>query len=51
MYGSYQKKTEKYSTLSSADRFEPMAVENLGTFISTALNFISEFGRRICVQT
>jgi len=45
------RKTEKYSTLSSAYRFEPMAVENLGVFSSTTLNFISELGRRICVHT
>ena len=40
-----------YSTLSSAYRFEPIAVENLGVFSSTTLNFISELGRRICVHT
>ena len=45
------RKTEKYSTLSSAHRFEPTAVENLGTFSSTTLNCISELGRRICVHT
>ena len=45
------RKTEKYSTLSSAYRFEPIAVENLGVFSSTTLNFISELGRRICVYT
>ena len=45
------KKTEKYSTLSSAYRFEPIAVENLGVFSSTTLNFISELGRQICVHT
>jgi len=45
------RKTEKYSTLSSAYRFEPIAVENLGVFCSTTLNFISELGRRICVHT
>ena len=44
-------KTEKYSTLSSACRFEPIAVENLGVFSSTTLNFISELGRRICAHT
>ena len=44
------RKTEKYSTLSSAYRFEPIAVENLGVFSSTTLNFISELGRRICVH-
>ena len=43
------RKTEKYSTLSSAYRFEPIAgVENLGVFSCTTLNFISELGRRIC---
>ena len=31
------RKTEKYSTLSSAYRFEPIAVENLGVFSSTTL--------------
>jgi len=45
------RKTEKYSTLSSAYKFEPIAVENLGVFSSTTLNFISEPGRRICVHT
>ena len=45
------RKTEKYSTLSSAYRFEPIAVENPGVFSSTTLNFISELGRRICVHT
>ena len=45
------RKTEKYSTLSSAYRFEPIAVENLGVFSSTTLNFISELGRRIYVHT
>jgi len=30
---------------------EPIAVENLGVFSSTTLNFISELGRRICVHT
>ena len=45
------RKTEKYSTLSSAYRFEPIAVDNLGVFSSTTLNFISELGRRICVHT
>ena len=49
-YDSHQK-TEKYSTLSSAYRFEPIAVENLGVFSSTTLNFISELGRRIFVHT
>ena len=49
-YGNHQE-TEKYSTLSSAYRFEPIAVENLGVFSSTSLNFISELGRRICVHT
>jgi len=50
-YGSHQENTEKYSTLSSAYRFEPIAVENLGVFSSTTLNCISELGRRICVHT
>jgi len=45
-YGSHQE--NKYATLSSAYRFEPIAVENLGVFSSTTLNFISELGRRIC---
>ena len=31
------RKTKKYSTLSSAYRFEPIAVENLGVFSSTTL--------------
>jgi len=45
------RKTEKYSTLSSAYRFKPIAVENLSVFSSTTLNFISQLGRRICVHT
>ena len=45
------RKTEKYSTLSSAYRLQPVAVENLGVFSSTTLNIISELGRRICVHT
>ena len=45
------RKTEKYSTLSSAYRFEPVAVEDFGVFGSTTLNFISELGRWICVHT
>jgi len=45
------RKTEKYSTLSSAYRFEPIAVENLGVSSSTTLNFTSELGCRICVHT
>jgi len=45
------RKKEKYSTLSSAYRFEPIAVVNLGAFSSTTLNFNSELGRRICVHT
>jgi len=45
------RKTEKYSTLSSAYRFEPIAVENLGVFSSTTLNLISELGRGIYVLT
>jgi len=44
------RKTEKYSTLPLAYRFEPIAVENVGVFSSTTLNFISELGRRICVH-
>jgi len=43
--------TEKYSTLSLAYRFDPVAVGNLGGFSSTSVNFISELGRRICVHT
>ena len=38
------RKTEIYSTLYLAYRFEPLAVENLGVFSSTTLNFISELG-------
>ena len=45
------RKTEKYSTLSSAYRFEPIAVENLSVFNSTTLYFISKLGRKICVHT
>ena len=45
------RKTETYLTLSSAYRFEPIAVENLGVFSFTTLNFISQLCRRICVHT
>jgi len=45
------RKTEKYSTLSLAYRFEPIAVENLFVFSSTTLKVISELGRPICVLT
>jgi len=34
------RKTEKYSTLSAAYRFEPIAVENLGVFSSTTTTTI-----------
>jgi len=42
---------QKYSTLSSEYRFEPIAVENHGVFSSKTLNFISEVGHQICVHT
>jgi len=45
------RKTDKYSTLSSAYRFEPTAIENHGVFSSTTPNFISELCGRICVHT
>jgi len=45
-----KQRNTRQSTLSSAYRFEPIAVENLGVFSSTTLNFISELGRRICVH-
>ena len=35
----------------TAYKFERIAVENLGVFSSTTLNFISELGLRICVHT
>ena len=44
------RKTTEMLDPSSAYRFEPIAVEDLGVFSSTTLNFISELGRRICVS-
>ena len=39
------------NALNNNNNIEPIAVENLGVFSSTTLNFISELGRRICVHT
>ena len=50
--GSHQENTEILDPVFSiAYRFEPIAVDNLGVFSSTTLNFIFELGRRICVHT
>jgi len=50
--GSHQENTEILDPIFSiAYRFEPIAVDNLGVFSSTTVNFISEHGRRICVHT
>jgi len=45
------RKTEKYSSLSSAYMFEPIAVENLATFSSSTLDFLVQLGRRISSQS
>ena len=47
-YDSHQKNREILDPILS---IQPIAVENLGVFSSTTLNFISELGRRICVHT
>ena len=44
-------KTEKSSTLSEAYRSKPTAVENLCVFSSSSLNFLSELGYHISLQT
>ena len=44
-----QRNTRPY--LQHTGSIEPIAVENLGFFSSTTLNYISELGRRICVHT
>jgi len=45
------RKTEKYSSLSSTYMFEPIAVENLGTFSTSTLDFLVQVGRRISSQS
>jgi len=45
------RKTEKYSCLSSSYMFEPIAVENLGTFSTSTLVFLVQLGRRISSQS
>jgi len=45
------RKTDKYSTLFSVYRFEPIAVENLGASGSSTVNLFFEPRRRISLQT
>jgi len=45
------RKTEKYSSLSSTYMFEPVVVENLGTFSSSTLDFLVQLGRQISSQS
>jgi len=45
------RKTEKHSSLSSTYMFEPTAVENLGAFSSSTLDFLVELGHRISSQS
>jgi hypothetical protein len=45
------RKSEKYSDLSSNYIFQPIAVENLGPLNSSALEFISELGRKLSIHS
>ena len=45
------RKLEKYSSLTSQYIVQPVAVENLGVVSSSALQFLSELGRRMSVAT
>jgi len=42
-----EQKTEKYHNLSLDDIFQPIAMENLGAFSSSSLEFLGELGRRL----
>jgi len=42
-----ERKAEKYHNLSSDHIFQPIAMENLGAFSSSSLEFLGEFGRRL----
>ena len=45
------KKVAKYSSLSQTYHFIPIACETLGPMNATALNFLSDLGRRITAVT
>ena len=45
------RKLEKYSSLTSQYIVQPVAVENLGVVSLSALQFLSELGRRMSVAT
>jgi len=42
-----ERKAEKYHNLSSDHIFQPIAMENLGAFSSSSLEFLRELGRRL----
>jgi len=42
-----ERKAEKYHSLSSDHIFQPIALENLGAFSSSSLEFLRELGRRL----
>jgi len=42
-----EQKAEKYHNLSSYQIFQPIAMENLGAFSSSSLEFLRELGRRL----
>ena len=42
-----ERKAEKYHNLSSDHIFQSIAMENLGAFSSSSLEFLSELGRRL----
>ena len=42
-----ERKAEKYYNLSSDNIFQPIAVENLGAFSSSSLEFLRELRRRL----
>ena len=42
-----ERKAEKYHSLSSDHIFQPNAMENLGAFSSSSLEFLGELGRRL----
>jgi len=42
-----ERKAEKYHSLSSDHIFQPIAMENLGSFSSSSLEFLREVGRRL----
>jgi hypothetical protein len=46
-----ERKSEKYSSLLSEYLFQPIAIENLGSYSSLSLEFLSELGRRMSSQS